>query len=115
MLTVENISYSKIRGQRQFSIDIFDSSAQLCTTIELPLGAYDKSTIVNALIRNKYSQDQVEAIINNHFLNISEWLDKKLAGEETTFEDPEYSKFQEWRQASKKLADKIIEKIKSIK
>lgn len=115
MLTIENISYFKVRGQRQFSIDIFDSSTQSCTTIELPLGIYDKSTIVNTLIRSKYPQDQVEAIINNHFLNISEWLDKKLAGEEVEFDDPEYTEFQNWRKNSKTLSDEIIERLKSIK
>ena len=111
MLTVESISYSKIRGQRQFDIDIFDSDTQKGITIGLPLGKYDKSTIVNHLIRSQYTQDRVEAIINNHFLNISEWLDKKLAGEEVVFDDPEYTKFQEWRNISKKLADDIIEEI----
>ena len=115
MLTVESVSYSKIRGQRQFNIDIFNSDTLESITIELPLGVYDKSTIINKLIRHKYSQDRVEAIINNHFLNISEWLDKKLAGENVTFEDPNYSEFQAWRDTSKKLADEIIKRIKELK
>lgn len=115
MITIENISYSYVSGQRQFSIDIFDNGTQLCTTIELPAGVCDKSTIINLLIRSRYTQDRVEAIINNHFLNISEWLDNKLSGKEVDFTDTEYQEFQEWRATSKKLADEMVEKIASIK
>lgn len=115
MITIENISYSYVSGQRQFSIDVFDNGTHMCTTIELPAGVCDKSTIINLLIRSRYTQDQVEAIINNHFLNLSDWLDDKLSGKEVDFIDTEYQEFQEWRAVSKKLAVEIIEKIASIK
>lgn len=114
MLTIENITYSVINGQKEFIIDIFDNDTKDSIVIGLPIGKWDKSTVVNALIRNKYSQDRVEAIVNNHFLNISEWLDKKLSGEEVSFEDPEYAEFQQWRAASKILANQIIESIESL-
>ena len=71
---------------------------------------WNNSGIVNALIRSKYSQDRVEAIINNHFLNIAEWLDKKFKGEDVKFEDPEYDELQEWRKICKQWAKEALEK-----
>lgn len=71
---------------------------------------WDRSIIINKLIRNQFSQDQVEAIINNHFLNISEWLDKKFKDEDVTFEDPDYDKLQTWRKNCKDIADKALAK-----
>lgn len=111
MMDIANISCSKVLGQRKFIIELFDKDTQESVLINLPAGRYDKSTIINELIRNKYSQDQVEAIINNHFLNISEWLDKKFKGEEVEFEDKEYDKLQAWRKDSKVYANMIIEAI----
>lgn len=74
---------------------------------------WDNSGIVNALIRSKYSQDRVEAIINNHFLAIGEWLEKKLAGLEDKFIDEEYDKLQEWRKICKQWAKEALEKYPS--
>lgn len=71
---------------------------------------WDRSIIIDKLIRNQYPQDKVEAIINNHFLNISEWLDKKFKGEEVVFEDPEYDELQNWRKQCKVIADEALTK-----
>lgn len=71
---------------------------------------WSKSIIIDKLIRNQYSQDKVEAIINNHFLNISEWLDKKFKGEEVEFEDPEYDALQNWRKQCKVIANEALTK-----
>ena len=71
-------------------------------------GKWNKSNIINDLIRLKYSQDHVEAIINNHFLNIAEWLDAKFKGEEVKFSDPEYDEFQAWRKECKVIADDAL-------
>lgn len=71
---------------------------------------WNRSIIINKLIRNHFAQDQVEAIINNHFLNISEWLDKKFKGEDVEFEDPDYDKLQNWRKQCKVIADEALTK-----
>ena len=111
MKTIENLSYVLKSGQRQYTIEVFDSETQQSLIVSLPTGRYDKATIVNEFIRSRYSQDKVEAIVNNHFINIAEWIDKKFAGSIEKFEDPEYEEFQEWRAISKALADEIIESI----
>lgn len=74
----------------------------------LPIGVWNKSSIIDALVRSQYSQDHVEAIINNHFLNIAEWLDLKFKGEDVKFEDLEYDEFQRWRKRCKVLAEEAL-------
>lgn len=111
MMTIENISCSDIRGLKEFIIELFNGDTQESILVKLPRGRWDKSIVVNELIRKKYQQDHVEAIINNHFLNISEWLDKKFKGEEVSFEDPEYDELQAWRKDSKVYADMILKAI----
>lgn len=76
--------------------------------VPLPTGVWNKGSIVDALIRSQYSQDQVEAIVNNHFLNISEWMDLKFKGEDVKFSDPEYDEFQRWRKRCKVLAEEAL-------
>lgn len=74
----------------------------------LPIGEWNKGAIINSLIRNVYSQDQVEAIINNHFLNIAEWLDKKFNNENVSFEDKDYDELQRWRKQCKVIAEEAL-------
>lgn len=112
MMTIDNISCEIISGSKKYIIDLFDEETKKGLLVNLPLGQYDKSTIVDAIIRKKYSQDRVEAIINNHFLKISDWISKKFNGENVEFEDLEYEEFQAWRRDSKLYADMIIEAIK---
>lgn len=113
MMTIENISYSIVSGLKEFIIGMFDENTQESILIKLPAGRWDKATIVNELIRKKFPQDRVEAIINNHFLNIAEWLDLKFKGEDITFEDAEYDELQNWRKDSKMYAEMIIKAIES--
>lgn len=79
--------------------------------IEITTGTdWTRSIVIDKLVRSQYSQDHVEAIINNHFLNIAEWLDKKFKGEDVTFEDPEYDELQNWRKKCKEIADIAFDK-----
>lgn len=79
----------------------------------ISVNSYDwnKSTIVNNLIRSKYSQDSVEALVNNHLMKLAEWQDKVFEGENPgKLEDPEYAELQEWRKLCKQWADEALEK-----
>lgn len=53
------------------------------------VAGFDSETIINAVIREKYSQSQVEAIFANH-----------LAGTDTG----QYAAFQQWREMAKAVA-----------
>lgn len=79
--------------------------------VHIPIGSWNKSTIVNNLIRSKYSQDSVEALVNNHLMKLAEWQDKIFEGENPgKLEDPEYDELQEWRKLCKQWADEALEK-----
>lgn len=92
----------------QFQYTIYYGSDTDFKSVLIPQGLWNKSVIINALIRSKYSQDQVEAIINNHFLNIAEWLDAKFNGSTDSFVDKEYDDFQNWRKQCKLLTDEAL-------
>lgn len=103
-----DVSYNEIMNRRQFYI-IYENGNGESISVPLPLGKLDRSTIINALIRSKYSQDMVEAIVNNHFLNIAEWLDAKFTGSTDSFVDEDYDKMQDWRKTCKRLADEALQ------
>ena len=105
MMTV-NKGYNN--GFEEYTMEYIYNDAPGC--VVMGIKSWNRSEIVNALIRSRYSQDRVEAIINNHFLAIGEWLEKKLAGSEESFVDEEYDKLQEWRSQCKLWADEALAK-----
>lgn len=109
LISIDKVS---IDGFYNYIIEYVDTQIQP-GSIRLSELSWTKSEIVNALIRTRYPQDRVEAIINNHFLNIAEWLDKKFKGEDIVFEDLEYDKLQDWRKQCKQWADEALEKYPS--
>ena len=104
-----NIDKQIVDGFYTYMIDFIDDNNNP-GSISLPGLSWNNSEIVNALIRTRYPQDRVEAIINNHFLAIGEWLDKKLSGSNEKFIDEEYDKLQEWRKICKQWAQEALEK-----
>ena len=108
MTEILNITNSSYFGQPQYTI-YYQTTGEEPICVPLPAGVWDKDSIVDSLIRSKYPQDKVEAIVNNHFLNIAEWLDRKFAGSTESFIDIEYDSMQEWRKISKDLAVKALE------
>ena len=108
-----NISKHIIKGFYRYDIQFVDYQGNP-GNISVGGDKWNRSDIISALIRTRYSQDQVEAIINNHFLNIGEWLDKKLAGENEEFIDEDYNRLQEWRSICKQWANEAIEKYPEI-
>ena len=108
MWTIDNISPITKNGLGSYEISVIDQGTQQSVLVRLPFMKLDRSIIINSLIRSRYQQDAVEAIINNHFINIADWIDKKFAGSTDSFEDLEYEELQAWRAESKRLADEII-------
>lgn len=83
-------------------------------TVSMPIGVWNKSSIINELVRVVYSQDVMEAIVNNHFLKIADWIDAKLSGNADSFVDEEYEEMQRWRSVCKHLADEALKLYPSI-
>ena len=74
-------------GQQQTDVYEYDS-------VRTPIGA-DYPTLVSAVIRSRYTEDQVEAIILNK-------------GDGNPQHETEYSDLQLWRSEAKALAKKVL-------
>lgn len=66
---------------------------EVCYKHEQPLKSRDYGAIVSAVVRSKYTADEVEAIILNHDTE-----------ERTEEHEQEFEALQEWRRAAKELA-----------
>ena len=71
---------------------------------------WNRDNLISIFIRARYTQDRVEAIINNHFIKIAEWLDKKFNGSIEPFIDEEYTELQNYRTQIKAWVDEMLEK-----
>lgn len=108
-----HIQQHKYAGQSQYTIYYLNEAGEPVTVL-LPPGRWNKSVIIDRLVRSKYSQDMVEAIVNNHFLNIAEWLDAKFAGSTESFVDVEYDEMQNWRKTCKRIAEEALQQYPAI-
>lgn len=109
-ITVNDKGYG---GLRKYTLYYLNKKGEPVTVL-LPAGLWNKSIIVDKLIRSQYSQDMMEAIMNNHFLNIAEWIDKKLSGENVEFADVDYDEMQRWRAVSKEIAEEALKQYPEI-
>lgn len=66
--------------------------------IRVPV-SYDYSLLVSTIIKEKYPDDKMQAIINNHLLEDSD-----------PEHEAEYNEMQEWRRHAKEVAKNIIDK-----
>lgn len=65
----------------------------------VPMGKWKYDEVVSAIIRDKYREDEMEAIINNKMKSFFEGSMK---------EDEEYNQMQEWRVLAKSVAKSIF-------
>lgn len=74
--------------------------------IEQPL---ERGKVVDAIVSSAYPTDKMQAIINNHFANLSKIADgKKLDADEEEHES-EYEEMQAWRTKAKAVATDVID------
>lgn len=87
--------------------------------VEIPMGQWTRDGIVNAIIRDKYRQDEMEAITNNMaavtgvFFEtlVSEGIvaaTKYLLSSINDENSERFKEMQEWRAMAKKIASEII-------
>jgi hypothetical protein len=69
--------------------------------INLPVGMPTYSQLVSAIIHGRYSDDAMQAIINNHLLE-----------DEDSEHQKEWNDMQMWRMEAKRMAKEILEEIK---
>ena len=74
--------------------------------IELPVGVWNYGAIVSALFRTKYSEDAVEAIINNNIALIA--VPSAVDDEEGQQKLSEFEEMQKWREQCKARAKELL-------
>jgi hypothetical protein len=101
-------TYYRHLGQRVYTInfnvqEIEDNELgkYRYNSVTLPVGKYDRDTIINTIIRYKYREDEMEATINNYLLDSED--------EETV---NSFKEMQEWRRLAKDTAKEVLEIIK---
>lgn len=74
--------------------------------IEQPV---ERGKVVDAIVVSAYPTDKMQAIINNHFVNLAKIADgKKLDADEEEHE-AEYEEMQAWRTKAKAVAKEVLE------
>lgn len=74
--------------------------------VEQPL---ERDKVIDAIVSAAYPSDKMQAIINNHLVNLATLADGgKLDEDELTHEE-EYKAMQEWRKKAKSVAGDVME------
>lgn len=74
--------------------------------IEQPL---ERGKIVDAIVSSAYPTDKMQAIINNHFANLSKIADGKKLDADDKEHEAEYEAMQSWRTKAKAVATDVID------
>ncbi|MBQ6188816.1 MAG: hypothetical protein IJK45_01420 [Bacteroidaceae bacterium] len=93
------VTYIHQLGQRKYTLNVMVEEVDdemlgqwRWISVELPIGQYDYGTIVSALVRAKYSQDEMEAALFNQ-------------------SPEELEDINQWRTLCKKVAHEVLEEI----
>lgn len=89
----------------QVTIETDIDSYPIYTTMEP--GVWSYKAIVSTLVRIRYFQDTVEAILSNALLLMTN--PSSISDEEINDKQKEFSDFQEWREKCKAKAKELIE------
>ena len=81
-------------NEREVGVEGVTKYEYECVRTDFP---YTYSSLVSAIIVDKYPQDVMQAIINNHLLGDDEE------------HEAEYIEMQEWRSLAKRVAKQVIE------
>lgn len=64
--------------------------------------------ITDAIVCDHYPADKMQAVINNHFLNLAKIADGKKLDEDDIAHEAEYDAMQEWRVKAKSVAKEVV-------
>lgn len=68
----------------------------------------ERDKVIDAIVRAAYPNDKMQAIINNHFLNLAKIADGKKLDEDELAHETEYNAMQEWRTKAKSVASEVM-------
>ena len=99
----QNLIVTRVLGRARATIKVGNGSAEM---LELPVGVWNYGAIVSALVRSKYSEDEVEAIINNNIALIA--MPSAVSDEEGEQKLSEFQEMQQWREKCKARAKELL-------
>lgn len=74
--------------------------------IEQPL---ERDKVIDAIVSAAYPSDKMQAIINNHLVNLATLADGGKLDEDELSHEEEYKAMQEWRKKAKIVASDVME------
>ena len=90
-------------GRRKATIKVGNGSSMM---IELPTGVWNYGAIVAALVRTKYSENDMEAIVNNNLALMA--MPSAVSEEEGRQKLSEFQQMNEWREKCKARAKELL-------
>lgn len=90
-------------GRRKATIKVGNGSSMM---IELPTGVWNYGAIVAALVRTKYSENDMEAIVNNNLALMA--MPSAVSEEEGRQKLSEFQEMNEWREKCKARAKELL-------
>lgn len=74
--------------------------------VEQPL---ERDKLIDAIVSAAYPSDKMQAIINNHLVNLATLADGGKLDEDELSHEEEYKAMQEWRKKAKSVASDVME------
>lgn len=74
--------------------------------VEQPL---ERDKVIDAIVSAAYPSDKMQAIINNHLVNLATLADGGKLDEDELAHEEEYKAMQEWRKKAKIVASDVME------
>lgn len=74
--------------------------------VEQPL---ERDKVIDAIVSAAYPSDKMQAIINNHLVNLATLADGGKLDEDELSHEEEYKAMQEWRKKAKIVASDVME------
>lgn len=100
---VKDITVGVDLGRKQMTIKVANEGSD---TIQLAPGVWNYGAIVSALVRHKYSESEVEAILSNSLLLLGDA--NTVSEDEATEKQNELNDFQAYRETCKARAKELL-------
>lgn len=69
----------------------------------------ERDKVIDAIVSAAYPSDKMQAIINNHLVNLATLADGGKLDEDELSHEEEYKAMQEWRKKAKSVASDVME------
>lgn len=100
-MSLNHIRAGKYLAQPQYEVE-YSKRGEKTSIVVLPPGIPSRDEVISALIREEYSEDRMEAVINNYLLDMEDANAKA-----------EFDVMQSFRKEAKVFADEIIKRIEN--